>query len=386
MGENLRVGVAGIGFIGPAHIEGLRRLPDVDVISIAHHRKETLQTKAEQLGIKKFYQDFDEMIHSDGLDCVHICTPNVLHFDMAKKALNAGLHVVCEKPLATTIEEARELVKLASDKDVVNAVHFNIRYYPVVREMKRMREKGILGGIYSVIGSYLQDWLFLATDYNWRLEKAQSGDSRAIADIGSHLLDLIEYISGLRVTQVMADFNTVHSTRKKPLKPIETYSGLQLNPDDYEDVPIETEDYASVLLRFDNGSKGVVTVSQVAAGRKNQLKVEISGSKQNMAWNSESPNELWIGHRNEPNKLLMRDPALFDSESAGIISFPGGHNEGFPDTSKQLFKEVYAAIKNPDLRIDPAYPTFEDGLRELILCEKILESNREQKWIEIPSH
>ena len=384
MNKKIRVGVAGIGFIGPAHIEALRRLPNVEVVSIAHHRKASVERKAEELGISTFYEDFGDLISNDALDCVHICTPNALHFDMAVRALNAGLHVVCEKPLATTIEEATYLVDLAAEKGVVDALHFNIRYYPIVREMRRMREKGTLGNIYSIIGSYLQDWLYYDTDYNWRLEKTQSGESRAIADIGSHLIDLIEYISGLQIVQVMADFNTVHKKRKKPQKPVETYSGVALRAEDYVDVPIDTEDYASVLLRFGNGAKGVVTVSQVAAGRKNQLKVELAGSNQSMAWSSEVPNELWIGHRNKSNKQLMRDPALFDPESAGIISFPGGHNEGFPDTSKQLFKEVYAAISDPHLRQKPSYPTFKDGLRELILCEKILESNREQKWIDVP--
>ena len=149
-----------------------------------------------------------------------------------------------------------------------------------------MREKGDLGEIYSILGSYLQDWLFYETDYNWRLEPDKSGDSRAIADIGSHLMDVIEYITGLQTTEVMADFNTIHKTRKKPLKSVETYSGKMLQPEDYADVPITTEDHANVLLRFSNGNRGSITVSQVSAGRKNQLKLEISGSKKTFAWNS----------------------------------------------------------------------------------------------------
>jgi len=297
-----------------------------------------------------------------------------LHYEMVKKAFAQGIHVVCEKPLATTVTEAKDLLKIANEKELVHAVHFNIRYYPMVRQMKMMREKGELGTIYSIIGSYLQDWLFYETDYNWRLESAQSGASRAVADIGSHLIDLLEYISGLRIVAVLADFNTIHPTRKKPLKPIETYSGKILQPEDYQDVPIDTEDYASILLRFDNGNKGVVTVSQVSAGRKNRLSLEISGSSKTFQWDSENPNSLWIGEREEPNRQLLRDPSLFHKEAATLVSFPGG---------KQLFKEVYQAIrvgKQPD---HPSYPTFEDGLRELIICDRIIESQREEKWINV---
>lgn len=302
---------------------------------------------------------------------------------MAKAALLAGKHVICEKPLATTVKEAEELVQLAAEKKLVNAVSFNLRYYPLVRQMKRIREKGELGNVYSVMGSYLQDWLFYATDYNWRLEPDKSGDSKAIADIGSHLIDLIEYITGLTITEVMADFSTVHPTRKKPLKAVETYSGKMLSPSDYQDVPIATEDYASVLLRFSNGTKGVVTVSQVAAGRKNRLSLEIAGANQTLAWNSEQPNDLWIGKRNEANQVLMRDPSLVDAEVRSIIAYPGGHNEGFGDTSKQLFRDVYAAVAKGQQPAQPSFPTFAEGLRELRLCDAIVESHRKQSWIKV---
>lgn len=205
-----QVAVVGLGFIGPAHIEALRRLPDVEVVGIADFSAEIAQARAKSLGIPKAYDSFDDLLKDDSIECVHICTPNFLHYEQSKKALLAGKNVVCEKPLATNTEEAEELVELADKLGLVNAVHFNLRYYPLIRQMKTMREKGELGEVYSVQGSYLQDWLFLPTDYNWRLEPSQSGDSRAVADIGSHLFDLIEYITGLHITEVMADFNTVH--------------------------------------------------------------------------------------------------------------------------------------------------------------------------------
>jgi predicted dehydrogenase len=377
----IKVGVAGLGFIGPAHIEALRRIPGIEVVAISETSDELAKSKAEQLGIPKYFGSFAELLN-ENIDCVHICTPNFLHFEMAKAALLAGKHVVCEKPLATTIAEGEELLALANEKGLIHAVHFNIRYYPLVRQMKVMREKGELGEIYSIIGSYLQDWLFYSTDYNWRLEPDLSGKSKAVADIGSHLMDLLEYISGLKITEVIADFKTIHPKRKKPLKPVETFTGKMLQPGDYEDVSISTEDYATVMLRFNNGNKGVITVSQVSAGRKNRLSLEISGSKQTFAWNSESPNEMWIGRRDAANQVLMRDPSLFDKESAALISFPGGHNEGFPDTSKQMFKEVYENIRIGTME-GAKFPTFEDGLRELILCESILESNEKQCWVKV---
>lgn len=379
--KKLKVAVAGLGFIGPAHIEALRRIPNIEVVAISDIDEETAKAKATDLGIPFSTADFDQLLKS-GIDSIHICTPNNLHYQMAKKALEAGKHVICEKPLATTVAEAEELVALAKEKKLINAVHFNIRYYPLIRQMKVMREKGELGDVYSIIGSYLQDWLFYETDYNWRLEPEQSGESRAIADIGSHLIDLLEYISGLEIVEVMADFNTIHKTRKKPLKPIETYSGMLLKPEDYANVPINTEDHANVMLRFSNGNRGVVTVSQVSAGRKNRLSLEIAGSKQTFSWTSEQPNDLWIGKRETHNGIMMRDPSLFDEQSRKLISFPGGHNEGFPDTSKQMFKEVYAAIAANDPS-NPNYPTFKDGLRELLLCERIIESNNKQAWVKV---
>lgn len=377
----IKVGVAGLGFIGPAHIEALRRIPGIKVVAVSEHTEELARIKAEQLGVETFHGSFENLLKED-IDAVHLCTPNNLHFEMARKALEAGKHVVCEKPLATTIDEGKELLELAHKKGLIHAVHFNIRYYPLVRQMKVMREKGELGEIYSIVGSYLQDWLFYATDYNWRLEPELSGKSKAVADIGSHLMDLLEYISGLKITEVMADFNTIHPTRKKPLKPVETFSGKMLKPEDYADVPISTEDYATVMLRFNNGNKGVITVSQVDAGRKNRLSIELSGSKETYAWCSESPNEIWIGKRDEANRLLMRDPSLFHQESSSIVSFPGGHNEGFPDTSKQMFREVYDAIRKGTME-GVKFPTFEDGLRELILCERIMESNEKQRWVKV---
>jgi len=381
--NKINVGVIGIGFIGAAHIEALRRLGTVNVAAIAHSNEEKAKEKAELLMVENYYGDYNELLQNESIQSVHICTPNNLHYQMTKDALLAGKHVVCEKPLALSSKEGEELVALAESKELINAVHFNVRYYPLMRQIKLMVENAEIGDIFCIHGSYLQDWLFYESDYNWRLEPQFSGKSRAVADIGSHWMDLIEHISGLKIIEVFADFATFHKVRKKPLRPVETYAGKMLKPEDYQDIEIKTEDYATVLLKFHTGARGAVTISQVAAGRKNRLYFEIDGSQKSLAWESENPNTVWIGQRDGHNEILLKDPSLVYPEVRDIIDFPGGHNEGFPDTSKQMFKEIYAYIQAGNMKAVPSFPTFISGLRELVLCEKILESNEKSKWVTI---
>ncbi|NSW75363.1 MAG: Gfo/Idh/MocA family oxidoreductase [Candidatus Atribacteria bacterium] len=381
----VKVGVIGTGFIGPAHIEAARRTFLAEVIGLADINEEVARYKAEQYAVSRCYGDYRELLRDDDVEVVHICTPNYLHYEMSREALLAGKHVICEKPLAMNRKEAEELVELAEKKNLLHAVHFNIRYYPLAREARQMVKGGQVGTVFAVHGSYLRDWLFYETDYNWRLEPELSGESRAIADIGSHWLDLLEYITGQKVTEVFADFATFHKVRKKPLKPVETYAGKILQPEDYQSILINTEDYASVLLHFANGAHGVLTVNQVAAGRKNRLYYEIDGSRCALSWDSERPNELWIGRRDKANEILMKDPSLLSPKTREIVSFPGGHNEGFPDTSKHLFREVYRCILEGKIRSQEErdFPTFVDGLREVMLCEAILRSARTGKWVAV---
>jgi predicted dehydrogenase len=302
---------------------------------------------------------------------------------MAKEAIEAGKHVVCEKPLTLETGEALELIKLAKVHKKANAVYFNVRFYPLLHHAREMIARGDLGEIFAVNGSYQQDWLFFPTDYSWRLEHEYTGDSRAIADIGSHWFDTIKFITGKKVVRVCSDFATFHSTRKKPLKPVETYSGKVLEAKDYKDVPIDTEDYATVLLRFDNGAHGSLTVNQVAAGRKNRIYFEIYGSKASIAFDSERPNEMWIGRREGNNEIVMKDPSLLYPEAAEINSYPGGHNEGYADTFKQLTRKFYKYIAEKGYETDAKiqFPTFEAGLREMELCDAIVESARHEKWV-----
>ena len=380
--QTVGVGVAGTGFIGPAHVEGLRR-NGIAVVALAEETAEKAQQKAAELGIPRWFASLDEMLADPSIAVVHLATPNHLHFAHARAALLAGKHVICEKPLSLTSKESGELVKLAAEKKLVNAVNFNIRMYPMAQQARSAVQGGELGDLFILQGSYLQDWLLFPTDWNWRLEPELGGSLRAVGDIGSHWLDLLTFITGLRIEEVYADFRTFIPTRKKPSKPVETYTGKMLQPSDYIDQPIHTEDYASVLLHCQNGVRGVLTVSQVSAGRKNRLFYEISGSKSSLAWNSERPNELWIGQRTAANQVLMKDPSLLSPEARLVSSYPGGHNEGFPDTFKQLYAKVYAYIFGGDYAKKPDFPTFADGHYEMQLCEAIQRSATEKAWVKV---
>ncbi len=380
--QTIGVGVAGTGFIGPAHVEGIRRI-GIQVLGLAENTPENARLKASELGIPRVYDSFDAMLADPDIDIIHLATPNLLHHPMAKAALTAGKHVVCEKPLAMTAAQSAELVQLAADKRLVNAVNFNIRMYPMVQQARSLVQNGQIGDLFILQGSYLQDWLLLPTDWNWRLEPDLGGTLRAVGDIGSHWLDLMTFVTGLRLEEVFADFKTFHPIRKKPSKPLETYTGKMLLPSDYVDQPIYTEDYASILLHFEKGVRGVLTVAQVCSGRKNRLFFEISGSKSSLAWDGENPNELWIGHRAEPNQVLLKDPSLLAPEARATASYPGGHGEGFPDTFKQLYKKVYDYIFQGDFSKKPDFPTFADGHYEMVLCEAIERSAKEQAWVKI---
>lgn len=383
MTKKYKVGVIGVGFIGPAHMEGIRRL-GFDVVAVAEVTQELADQAAERLLVPKAYGDWKDLIADPEIDVVHIASPNFLHYQHAKAALEAGKHVVCEKPLAMTAEESGELVHLAKEKNLVNAVNFNIRFYPLVHEAKARIENGDLGDqLYIIQGSYLQDWLLLDTDWNWRLEPEFGGELRAVADIGSHWMDLVMFVSDTRIKSVFADFETFIPVRRKPKKKIDTFGGKLEVDVEYEEKPIHTEDYAAVLIKFENGARGVMTVSQVSSGRKNRLFFEINGSQSSLIWDSEIPNQLMIGHRPEPNQLLIKDPSLMTDAAQWTASYPGGHTEGFPDTFKQLQTAVYRYISAGDFSAKPDFPTFADGHRTILIDEAILKSAKENRWVEI---
>jgi predicted dehydrogenase len=383
MVHEIGAAVVGAGFIGPVHVEALRRL-GVQVGGILGCDDAESQSACRNLGLPKAYRSLDEVLADPGVQAVHLAVPNVLHYPFAKRALAAGKHVLCEKPLAMTPQESGELVELAKGRPLAAGVCYNIRFYPLNLESRQRVRSGSLGKVFSVNGSYVQDWLLYETDYNWRVLAEQGGELRAVADIGTHWIDLVTSITGLEVEAVLADLATVHPVRRRPKGEVETFTGKLARQDQTEPVTVTTEDYGCILFRFRGGARGSLWVSQVTAGRKNCLRYEIAGSGGALAWNSESPNELWIGHRERPNESLVRDPALVGDLARGYINYPGGHNEGFPDAFKQCFRAFYQYIAGGDFTAAPPFPTFAEGHREVVLCEAILRSHRQQCWIEVP--
>ncbi|MBX3000800.1 MAG: Gfo/Idh/MocA family oxidoreductase [Caldilineaceae bacterium] len=376
--------VVGTGFIGPVHVEALRRA-HVSVRGILGSSPQKSAEAAASLGLEMAYPDFQAIVDDEAVDAVHITTPNQLHFDMAKRALKRGKHVICEKPLAMSSAETAELVAVAAaHPHLIAAVNYNIRFYPIVHHLRDLIRSGELGEIYHIRGAYVQDWLLYATDWNWRLVPEEGGALRAIGDIGTHWMDLIAFVTGLRVESLLADLSTFVSPRRKPKQAVATFKGKEESgPVAYEEVEIRTEDWGAVLFHYEGGARGTMNVSQVNAGRKNQLSFEIAGAKAAAAWDSERPNELWIGQRGAPNGHLLKDPSLLSDSARGITSYPGGHNEGFPDTFKQLYRAIYGYLSAGNFSLPKPFPTFEDGHHEVLLCEAILRSHEERRWVGI---
>jgi len=380
--KRLSAVVVGTGFIGPVHVEGLRRA-GVHVAGIVGSSPDKSQLAAEQLGLPRGYATLDDVLADPAVDSVHLATPNRLHFAQAAAVLRAGKHVLCEKPLAMTSSETAELVRIAAESARAAGVAYNIRFYPLCHEAAARVADGSLGNVLHITGSYVQDWLLYDSDFNWRVLAEDGGNLRAVADIGTHWLDLVQFIVGRKVSAVCSDLRTVHATRQRPGGGVETFSGKGSAPRKTEPIAVSTDDCGCVMLRFDNGANGCLWVSQTTAGRKNCLRFEIAGSQQSFAWNSEVPNELWIGHRDRPNEMLIRDPALMSASARAIANYPGGHNEGFPDTFKQLFRSFYGYVAAGDFTAPPPFPTFADGHREVLLCEAVLRSAREGRWVEL---
>ena len=338
---------------------------------------------ADALGIPAAYDSYDDLLRDPNVQAVHIATPNRLHFEMASAALRAGKHVVCEKPLAMNSQESAALVKLAAESRVAAGVAYNIRFYPMCLEARERIARQPNRKVLHVIGSYVQDWLLRETDFNWRVLAGEGGKLRALADIGTHWLDLVQFITGLKIVSLCADLATVHPTRRRPGGSVQTFGGKHAAGAAFDEVTIDTEDAGGLLLEFENGARGTLWVSQVTAGRKNCLRFEIACDDEALAWNSERPDELWIGRREQSNELLLRDPALLSPTARSAASYPGGHNEGFPDTFKQLFRVFYGCIAAGNFRASPPFPTFADGHREIVLCEAILQSHRERGWVDV---
>jgi len=372
--------VIGTGFIGTVHVEALRRI-GVDVRGVLGSTPDRGAARAEALSVRHAYGSLDEILADPSVDVVHVTSPNHLHVPQASAILAAGKHVVCEKPLALTAAESVGLVREAAASGLVNAVNFNIRFYPLNQHIRERIAAGDLGQIRFVTGHYFQDWLLHDTDWNWRLEPDKGGALRAVGDIGSHWLDLMAFVTGQPVVSVMADFATFVTTRREPTGPVETFS-TERSAETVER-RMGTEDVAAILLRFANGARGSVAVSQVSPGRKNSLQWEIDGSEAAAAWDSETPDHLWLGHRDRPNEILLRNPALMGAAGRAAAALPGGHVEGFGDTFGALFRAIYADVAAGRPNPDPPYATFAAGHDEMLVNDAVAASAHEGRWVKV---
>jgi predicted dehydrogenase len=378
----IRTAIVGTGFMGRVHLEAVRRTEGVEVAAIVGRTEDAAQRLGARFGVPLMKADYREVLRDRTIDAVHVCTPNAQHYSMTKDALETGKHVLCEKPITTAVREAEELVSLAAKQGLRNCVCHNLRYYPMVQQMRQLREAGELGEILVVQGTYSQDWLLYDTDWNWRADSKVSGPSRCMADIGSHWFDLAEHLTGLRVTSLCADLQTFHRTRKRPKHSVETFANKLMGPEDYIETPVDTEDFGAVIFRMGTRTRGCMSASQVSAGRKNGFRMEIYGSRSSVAWNQERPDELWVGHRDSGNALFVKDPSLLLSGARGFADLPGGHSEGYDDTFKQVFRRFYASIGSSGTA---EYPQFVDGLRQLKILDAVLESHRARKWVDVPA-
>jgi predicted dehydrogenase len=378
--REINVGIVGTGFMGVAHTEALRRL-GIPIKGIVGSTPERARAKAAEANLPDVYDSLEALLADPEIDAVHITSPNQLHYDQVVAVIESAKHVVCEKPLAVSVEQGSDLLKRAVEAKVIHAVCFNQRYYPMVHQAHSMVGDGELGQFRLVSGGYLQDWLLFDTDWNWRLVAEKGGALRAVADIGSHWFDNVEFVTGARIVEVIADLHTFHTQRNHPVGEVETFAA-QSGQVERVTESISSDDAAGVLIRFDNGARGTCTISQVSAGRKNFLNWEFDCADSAISWNTENPEDLWIGHRGQPNQILKRDPSLLHPIAAATAGYPGGHVEGYPDTFRALFANIYAHILSGG--DGPAhYPTFADGLRSLQVCDAIATSSRERRWVTV---
>lgn len=356
----LRAGFVGAGFMAEVHSRAARAA-GAEIAGIASSSPASAARAKDRLGVEQAYDSVQDLVQDDMIDIIHVCTPNATHAALAEAALKAGKHVICEKPLATNVQDATKLVELAATAGTVATVPFIYRFHPMVREARERIASGQTGRISTIQGSYLQDWLLSRDDDNWRVDASLGGPSRAFADIGSHLCDLLEFVTNDRITRIGAVSRTL-------------FSGRANHTD------IQTEDLVAAVFATETGTVGNLLVSQVAPGRKNRLMIEISGSESTVQFDQEAPETLWLGKR-AGSQLLVRDPDALSPEAARLSVLPAGHPQGYQDAFNAFVADTYAAI---DGDIRDGLPTFQDGLRAAVLTTSIIESSKGGQWIDVP--
>ena len=382
--QKLKIGIIGMGYIGGSHIEAIRRIGFAELVAVADVNYALAQKKADEYGIPKCYATMEELIGDPEIQVIHNCTPNHLHLEINEKIIRAGKHVFSEKPLAKTAQESAHMLSLlAQYPDTVAGVNFCYRMNPLIQDAKNRIATGEIGRPYLVHGSYLQDWLLFETDYNWRIEPEYTGVSRCVGDIGSHWMDLAQTMIGSRITQVCADTVIALPKRKKPTTQVETFA-VNTNVE-YEEKEITTEDYAAVLLKFENGTSGVFRCSEISAGRKCFIDIEVDGAQASFQWQHEQSDRMWKGNRNSNNEEVMRNPNLMTKDARQYSYLAAGHPEGWNDAFKNNLTAFYTFIRDgKKLHTDQAdFATFEDGHYIMKLTEAIIQSGKEKRWITV---
>ncbi|SMY06178.1 Gfo/Idh/MocA family protein [Flavimaricola marinus] len=377
--SSMGAAVIGTGFIGSVHTWALRRL-GVQVRGVLGSSPERGAEGAAAMGVSQAYPSLEALLADPSVDVVHVTSPNHLHYPQVKAILAAGKHVICEKPLAMTSQQSAEMTALAEASGRVCAVCYNVRFYPLNQHARGMVAAGELGDIRFVTGHYHQDWLAKPTDWNWRLETDAGGELRSVGDIGTHWIDLTSFITGQKVVSVLADLTTFIPERQKPVGPVATFSQAT---GETEARQIQTDDAAMIMLRFAGGAKGVMSTSQINVGRKNSLQWDIAGADASAAWDSETPDHMFIGHRDAPNQILQRDGTLMNGLGGAAAMLPGGHVEGFADTFHALFSQVYADAALGARSDGATYASFADGDYEMRVCDAVLASAKSGTWADV---
>ena len=382
--SRIKAGIIGMGFIGVSHIDSIRRIGFAELVAVADVNYELAKKKADEYYIPKCYKTVDELLADPEIQVVHNCTPNNLHMEVNEKIIKAGKHVFSEKPLARSSDESASMLKLLdATPGIVSGMNFCYRMNPLVQDMKHKVKSGEIGDVKLVHGSYLQDWLLLETDYNWRIEPEINGPSRCMADIGSHWMDAVQTVTGAKITDVCADLVTTIPVRKKAKGQVETFSA-NANAE-YEDKEIKTEDWGAVLVKLDNGAHGVFCASEVSAGRKCRLDLEIDGTKSSLYWNQEMADQMWMGFRDTDNRLVMRNPQLMAPDARQYTYLAAGHPEGWNDAMRNNVYSFYKYIRDGKVMgKDPCdFATFNDGHYIIKLTEAILKSNETRQWVKV---